>query len=419
MRIRMASCSWPVVAVVSIFATAAPAAAQQVVKLADGETLTISGFISATIFNDNGLFNAFGQGQNAEIAAPPATLGTNTGQPGANRAITDGDVRNTRIRFEFASQPVLGKWAPKGVVEFDFFSAFNGAPPFGDEQPQVRGRLLYADLTTGRTTLRIGQNWAPLFGEVPVSLTHIAFPLGYGATGMIGWRFPGIFFYQDLATAGKPLSAQLQLAVMKGSGPLGAGAVDAFGSIGSGEASGLPQLEARLNVGSKGKSLSWSAYAVGHIDWKDTTGNGAPGSNMTGSGFEFGGNLAPGHLTVHGNIYMGKALGQQFAHISQNAPGQGRISGWGAWAQAGYDFTPHWSFWVFYGMDQPDYAKFATDYPAVVGGLPRQGSHDGDALLRFRAGRYAIGLEYFRASTRWTNGPASAGQLALSVLHTI
>src|SRR5207245_3899721 len=90
-----------------------------------------------------------------------------------------------------------------------------------------------------------------------------------------------------------------------------------------------------------------------------------------------------------------------------------------AWAQAGYDFTPHWSFWGFYGMDQPDYARFALDHPTVVGGLPRQLSHVGDALLRFRAGRYALGLEYYRSVTRWNTGPTSADQYALSVLYTL
>src|SRR6266566_7343906 len=245
MRIPMASFSWPVVVLVSVFAVAAPVAAQQpagqVVKLGEGETLTISGFINASFFNDRGVFGAFGQGQNAEWAAQV--------QPGVSQGFMDGDVRNTRIRFEFAGQPVMGKWAPKGVIEADFFGAFNGVPPFGDEQPQLRGRLLYADLTNGRSTLRIGQYWSPLFAEVPVSLSHIAFPLGYGATGMIGWRFPGIFWYQDLSAAGKPMAMQLQVAVMKASGPA-VGAIDNASPdlIGNGEASGLPQLEARLNL---------------------------------------------------------------------------------------------------------------------------------------------------------------------------
>src|SRR6266516_6827368 len=105
MRIPMASFSWPVVVLVSVFAFAAPAAAQQpagqVVKLGEGETLTISGFINATFFNDRGLFGNFGQGQNAEWAAAPAN------QPATDKMFTDADVRNTRINFTFNAPAVL------------------------------------------------------------------------------------------------------------------------------------------------------------------------------------------------------------------------------------------------------------------------------------------------------------------------
>src|SRR5881397_77133 len=215
MRIRMASFFGLTVAVASILWAAAPAAAQQpagqVVKLGEGETLTITGFISATLFTNRNKFGAFGQGQNAEYAAQVADT--------TDRFFTDGDVRNTRINFTFNSTPVLGKWAPRATIEADFFGAFNGVPPFGDEQPQFRVRFAFVDLSNGRTTLRIGQFWSPMFGEVPVSLTHLAFPLGYGATGMVGWRFPGVFLYQDLSAAGAPLTVQLQLAAFKGSGP--------------------------------------------------------------------------------------------------------------------------------------------------------------------------------------------------------
>jgi len=118
-------------------------------------------------------------------------------------------------------------------------------------------------------------------------------------------------------------------------------------------------------------------------------------------------------------VYYGKAIGQLFAHITQTAPAEGDIRGWGAWAQAGYDFTPHWSLWGYYGLDQPDAGKFAQDHPTVVGGLPRQQSHEGDVLLRFRAGRYALGLEYYRSVVRYNTGPAHADQVALSVLYTL
>src|SRR5213593_1081168 len=251
MRTRIPLLSVLAVAAVFLLGGARAATAQQVVKFGEGQTLTISGFISATMFYDHGLFGSFGQGQNAEFAAAPLN------QPTTDKSIFDGDVRNTRINFTFNSTPVLGKWSPRATVEFDFFGAFNGAPPFGDEQPQIRGRLIFADLTNGRTTVRIGQFWSPSFAEVPVSLTHIAFPIGYGASGEIGWRFPGVFLYQDLSAAGAPLNVQLQVAAMKGSGPAATLRDSAAANnIGDGEASGLPQLEGKLTFTKRSAKLS-------------------------------------------------------------------------------------------------------------------------------------------------------------------
>src|SRR5213082_3643537 len=249
MRTRMASFSTLAVTGVLILGGARAVSAQQVVKLAEGETLTISGFISATLFNDRGLFSSFGQGQNAEIAAAPAS------QPGPNRGIFDGDVRNTRLNFTFNAPAVLGKWAPRATIEADFFGAFNGVPPYGDEQPQFRIRHAFVDLSNGRTTLRIGQFWAPFFNtDIPVSLAHIPFPVGLGSGGVVGWRFPGVFLYHDL-TPTNPLKIQLQLAALKGSGPP-ASARDTANVIGNGEASGAPQLETRLNAARKFDKLS-------------------------------------------------------------------------------------------------------------------------------------------------------------------
>lgn len=402
---RMAS--WlGLAATVTVLGGAGQVAAQQQVKLSEGSTLTISGFINASFYNNRGLFDGFSQGQSAEWA--------NAASVGIDQGSMDGDIRNTRIRFDFAGQPVIGKWTPKATLEADFFGAFNGVPPFGDEQPQLRARHAFVDLTNGRTTLRIGQFWSPMFGEVPVSLTHIAFPLGYGATGMIGWRFPGVFLYHDL-TPGKPLTVQLQVAVMKGSGPI----VNA--GIGSGEASAVPQFETRFNLAKKLGGANWSGYVVFHEDNKDLNGIGVQGGALNGWGFETGHAVTSGKITVHGNYYFGHNLGQQFAHITQGAGApatspQGRIQGWGAWAQAGYDFTPRWSFWFYYGMDQPNSSKYLQTNGAV---LLRQLSHDTDALIRFRAGRYAAGLEYFRAITRWNVGTRTADQYALSVLYTI
>jgi len=412
MRTRMASFSTFAVAGVLILGGARAATAQQVVKLGEGETLTISGFINGTLFNDVGLFSSFGQGQNAEIAAAPGAAVTS--QPGVNRGIFDGDVRNTRINFTFNAAPVLGKWAPRATLEADFFGAFNGVPPFGDEQSQFRIRHAFVDLSNGRTTLRIGQYWAPLFGEtgafIPVSVTHIAFPVGLGAS-MIGWRFPGVFLFHDL-TPTNPLKLQVEVAALKGSG-VAASARDTANVIGSGEASGKPQVEARLNGTRKFGNVSWSGFVAYHLDWKDVNGTGVPGSNITDWGGETGQYIAISSFTLHGSVYYGKGLGSQFGMITQFQP---QIRGWGAWAQAGYDFTPHWSVWADYGIDQPDYARFNRE---TAGVLVRQLSHNGSALLRFRAGRYAAGLEYFRSVTRWSTGVTSADQYALSALYTL
>src|SRR6266571_2526502 len=123
-------------------------------------------------------------------------------------------------------------------------------------------------------------------------------------------------------------------------------------------------------------------------------GTGVPGSNITDWGVETGQYIAAGSLTLHGNFYWGKGLGQQFAHINQFQP---QIRGWGAWVQAGYDFTSHWSVWADYGTDQPDYARFFQE----------------TTVQQRRAG-----VEYFRNVTRWSTGITSADQYALSALYT-
>jgi hypothetical protein len=175
----------------------------------------------------------------------------------------------------------------------------------------------------------------------------------------------------------------------------------------------MPQLEARLNFGKRKPNLSWTAYVVGHVDWKDTTGTGVAGNNLTGTAVEVGANVTAGKATLHGNFYTGKAIGQQFAHISQ----QGNVRGWGAWVQGGYEVNPHWSLWAFYGLDDPDEAK-SPGLPAGAG-LARFKNQDVAGMLRFRAGRYAVGLEYFGANTTWNNGKRKASQIALSTQYTI
>jgi len=401
--------SMALVAIVGLCLGTVPLNAQQV-TVGQGDTLTISGFISGTWFWDRNQFGAFGQGQSAEWAASPGNSFP------TDKWFSDAEVSNTRITLSFAGPHITDSWRVKGVIEADFFGGA-GSPPFGDEQPHPRLRLGFADITNGRTTIRIGQYWSPLFGEYAQSLSHIAFPMGYGSAGYVGWRFPGVFLYQDLSPSGASTHAQLQLAAFKGSGaPVGAS------GIGNGEASAIPQFEARLNVGGTSGDLGWHWYVVGHIDRKDLSGAGdtavtGADDSRTGWALETGGGIEPGSLVLHGNVYFGKGIGQQFGAITQ----LGDIQSLGYWGQLGYKVPDTgWSFWGYYGNDNPDEQKF---FDENGGFLARNRNQIGSLMIKYATGPYAIGLEYFKAWTDWQDGPAptdftqtQANQVALSVM---
>jgi len=123
-----------------------------------------------------------------------------------------------------------------------------------------------------------------------------------------------------------------------------------------------------------------------------------------------------GELFMSGPVAAAcQTVGQQFGHITQQVSSAGTIQGWGGWVQGGYEFTPHWGAWLFYGMDDPNDAKS----PGLTGNF-RSKNQDVAGMLRFRAGRYQLGAEYFRANTTWaTSGKQHAGQVALSVMYTI
>jgi hypothetical protein len=347
-------------------------------------TITLRGFVSATAFLQDNTFG-FGNGQNAAWVA---------GNPATNQWILSSDVRNTRLGLDFRGPPIGGGWNVNGSVEMDFFGGF--APgAFGDEQPLPRLRLAFADLTRGGTTFRIGQFWTPLFGYVPASVSHLAFPLGYGSAGKIGWRFPGIFFYQNLTDAQAATRAQFQLAAVRGSWVADAAALQ--NHLSPGETSGFPQLQGRIDLsGRTAGGMNWGAYAVAHYDQKDLRPYGAeqPGERLDGHAFAGGLRIVPGPLTLHGSAYTGRAVGQHLAHITQF----GDIQGWGAWAQAGLAVTPNWSAWVYYGMDNPDDDDVRTTFPTANARLQNQLL---TAMLRYTSGPYQLGVEWLRAETDW------------------
>lgn len=158
---------------------------------APGVSVAFHGFINATAFGQDKTFT-YGNGQNAEIPAVPAKA--NSG------SLSGVDVRNTRFWLDFTGAKFNENWGGGGRIEMDFFGGFNGTGAYA-QQPIPRLRQAYMDLTNPNTgsTIRIGQQWDLMFplDNVPTSLSHIAFPLGFGS-GFVGWRYPGVVWMQDL-----------------------------------------------------------------------------------------------------------------------------------------------------------------------------------------------------------------------------
>jgi hypothetical protein len=356
------------------------------IDLGKGMSLRLRGFISATAWMQDQDFT-FGNGQNAVFPNPPESE--------EDRWFGGGDVRNTRLAADFLGPKLAddSEWKINGTVEIDFFGGNNGTGSFAGQQELPRLRLAYAELTNGRTTIQVGQQWSPLWGNIPVSVTHLAFPLGWNSGGLIGWRYPGIFVGQKLTDPDDAVSMDLQFAVLAGnwSGP---GSTTEFETAGN---ASWPQVELRWNVGGKDGDNVWSAYLVGHAAGLDFSGAGVetPDDEVTSWAAELGAKGQLGALLLQGNVYIGHALGQQFAQLNQF----GDIGSHGLWLQVGYDFTKNWGLFGFFGLEDPE----DEDVLVVSPDTGRLKNEVYAGMLRWRSGPFAVGLEYMLSSLR--SGP--------------
>lgn len=371
------------------------AAAQNVST--NGEGLTIHGFVNATAFLQNQTFT-FGNGQNAEFPNPPETT--------TDRWFLDGDVRNTRLTFTWKGPKINDDTTVGAAVEGDFFGGFNGTGGFSNAQETPRLRLAYVDLVHGSTTLRIGQAWAPLFGTVAQSYSHIAFPLGYGAAGDVGWRFPGVFVYHDITKTTK-----FTLGVFRNTWNGPGNNID---SGSAGQASTLPQVEARLDWSGKTGGGAWNSYVVGHLDKKDLSGAGAKSASdsLTGWAAEFGGKVTAGKAMLQGNFYDGKAIGQQFGQMAQF----GDIKSWGAWLQGGVNFTKTWAGYIFVGDEK------ANKDDVIAAKQPRVKNRMFVPSLMYTTGPYGFNLEWLHSqlttvAATGAETKTKGDQLAASVIY--
>ena len=386
-------------------ASAAKAEAKPVFTSAPGVSVALHGFISATAFHQDRSFT-FGNGQNAEFPVP-----------GSNGSLSGVDVRNTRFWLDFSGAKFAGAWSGGGRIEMDFFGGFNGTGAFSRQQPTPRLRQAYMDLGNAETgtKIRIGQQWDLMFpiDNLPASLAHLAFPLGYG-TGSIGWRFPGVVLMQDLNHGSSGAQWRLDVGAFEGNWNGPGNNVD---YLTAGNAGFRPQIQARLHVQDK----TWLAYVAAHYSEVDLRGVGGTAATpikdkVKSVGYEVGGQWKPGAFILKGLLYSGTGLGEIFGAMAQF----GDIDETGGYLQAGYSFTPHWSANVFYGISKPD-SKGVIAWLGN-GAAGRLGNRQSAVSLQYTAGDYDLGIEWLQDTLDSTSDgvdrkSTSGNQLSLSALY--
>lgn len=357
------------------------------------------GFVSTSLYYQDALLGP-SNGQGALYTTAEGTT---------DETFASGDIRQTRMNLSLSGPKVLGGATPKGVFEFDLFGGAGGGA-FGDESLLPRIRVAYAELSWGNTVLLVGQQNQLIVGQIPTSAAHIAFPSTYTA-GTIGWRYPGIMVFHNIPFG----SGKFQIAgsVQRGSwadtacltaltpSPAVAPGAGCPGGISFGEASGIPQLQARVMVDGKAGSITWLAYGAGHFDRKDLSGwnNGATvpagsDSDLDGWAGEIGAKLTILPITVAFNAYTGEAIGNLFGQMLQFAD----LKSVAGWAQVGVNLTKEFSVWGQYGFDRPD----EDDAEAIGRVTPnfRIRNQNIGAMARYMTGGYTLALEWFQTETR-------------------
>jgi hypothetical protein len=369
-----------------------------------GMNVALHGFISATAFSQNKSFT-FGNGQNAEYPVV-----------GSSGTLSGFDIRNTRFWLDFAGAQFNDSWSGGGRIEMDFFGGFNGTGAYSHQQPIPRLRQGYMDLVNADSgsRVRVGQQWDLMFpiDNVPTSLTHLAFPLGFG-NGFVGWRYPGVVWMQDINRGSDGPKWRIDVGAFEGSWNGPGSTVD---SLTAGNVDFQPQLEARLRVAGK----NWVAYVAGHyskIDLAGVDGTGATPikSEIDSNGIEVGGQWKPGPWTFKGLLYTGNGQGELFGNLSQF----GDISENGGFFQAGFNFTKNWSVNGFYGQTK-------SSREDVVLWAPTSGklkSRQSALSLQYASGAYQLGLEWMHDKLDSLDGPdgtktTSGNQLSISALYS-
>ncbi|MFT3792913.1 MAG: hypothetical protein QM741_18000 [Rudaea sp.] len=369
-----------------------------------GLSVAFHGFINANAFGQSNTFS-YGNGANGQY--PVA---------GSRGELSGVDIRNTRFWLDIGGAKFGENWTGGGRIEMDFFGGFNGTGAYSLSQPTPRLRQAYFDVANAGsgTNVRVGQQWDLIMpvDMLPDSVTHVAFPLGYG-TGLIGWRYPGAVLSQNLGASGDTKWG-VDIGVFEGTWSNQGTAVN---HLTDGNADFRPQLEARLRA----QGSNWSAFVAAHyasIDLKGVAGTDATPikTGLDSTGFEVGATFRPGPWNFKALLYTGTAMGPLFGAMSQF----GDIDETGGYFQAGYKLNKNWSVNAFYSASLPDKQDIIAWYGHGSTGIDR----DQQVALNliYAEGPYKLGIEALRATLHMNTGAAAStttgNQVSLSGQYT-
>jgi len=288
--------------------------------------------------------------------------------------------RLTRFGMNYSGPelPRLGNASIAGKIEIDFQN--------GGRESRAISRFRHAWLQTSwkRSSLLLGQTSdviSPLFPNVNADT------LMWNA-GNLGDRRPQVRYQYKSGRVTLQTAAGLTGAVDEQD-------LDADG-VRDGEASALPNLQARIGFDSSRKD-AWSLGLWALRGWQQT--NRAFGgerrfvSSALGADYK----LALGkRARVQGEAWMGEGLGDFRGGIGQsiNTTTGETIFSRGGWLELGFDATPWSTLYLGYTVDDPDDGDLVTNARAKNAAWY--------VTNRFRFGApFQIGIEYLRWMTRY------------------
>jgi hypothetical protein len=385
------------------------------------------GFATGSLYMQNQTFNN-GSGQGLLIAAPaPAnaapckTAACDAGTFAAGQATKSGtfiggDVRQSRFVFALTGPAAIAGGTPKAYFEGDLFGGAGAAPLV--ESWIWRIRAVYAEIKWGNFALQAGQHSAHLaFAMLPDTVAHIANPITFGA-GNFGWRTMGLRGFYTIPMGDMKL--ELAGSVVQPTALDNNVQAAAPTTVGSGMATGIPQVEGRVRVEGKGGPLSFNIYADAVYNKVDLKGFGATRPNgvlladgtvktdMTVQAVELGGKIGFSPVFVAFNAFTGKGLGSIAGAMLQ----QGEIEDTEFWVQAGVNLTKEFSLTALYGMAQPKEKDVRNWGVATATGVANANQKKENQLMaaqaKYLAGGYAFAVEYISYETTYLQGTLAA-----------